>query len=113
MAVALSVSVGMLVWFFWATHSAYLSGRLRPEFHRIEYIGSGSLKPEEIQPWMTFDYLNKTFNLPEDYLKVSLNITDKSYPNITIRHIVRELKTTDISYLNSVVKAVESYQSQK
>ena len=39
---------------------------------------------EDIQPWMTFDYINKQFDLEGDYLKNALNITDPRYPNIPV-----------------------------
>lgn len=37
-----------------------------------------------IQGWMTFDYVNKIFNLPPDYLKTSLGISDARYPQEVI-----------------------------
>ena len=39
-----------------------------------------------IDSWMTFDYLNKIFNLPPDYLKNSLDISNTRYPFLTINH---------------------------
>ncbi len=38
----------------------------------------------KIQNWMTFDYINHSFSLPQEYLKNELNITDSKYPRITI-----------------------------
>ncbi len=43
-----------------------------------------------IQYWMTFDYLNKIFNLPTNYLQTTLGINDRRYPVITISHYSRE-----------------------
>lgn len=42
-----------------------------------------------ISAWMTFDYLNKVFNLPFSYLKDSLFIQDQKYPFITIKQYVK------------------------
>ena len=38
----------------------------------------------DIKPWMTFDYINKQFNLPDGYFKDALNISDSAYPNLPI-----------------------------
>jgi hypothetical protein len=37
-----------------------------------------------IRPWMTFDYINKLFNIPPDYLKNTLSISDPSYPQLSL-----------------------------
>ena len=37
-----------------------------------------------IRPWMTFDYINKLFNIPPDYLKNTLSIGDPSYPQLSL-----------------------------
>ncbi|MEI6316280.1 MAG: hypothetical protein WCO65_00960 [bacterium] len=39
---------------------------------------------DEIQPWMTFNYVTVVFKLPPLYLKTALGITDQRYPNIQI-----------------------------
>ena len=38
-----------------------------------------------IESWMTFDFVNVRFNLPLNYLKDTLTITDSQYPRETIR----------------------------
>jgi amino acid permease len=37
-----------------------------------------------IRSWMTFDYINKLFNIPPDYLKNTLSISDPSYPQLSL-----------------------------
>ena len=37
-----------------------------------------------IRSWMTFDYINKLFNIPSDYLKNTLSISDSSYPQLSL-----------------------------
>lgn len=39
---------------------------------------------ESIDSWMTFQYINLIFSLPDSYLKEKLAINDKKYPNIPI-----------------------------
>jgi hypothetical protein len=38
-----------------------------------------------IEPWMTFEYINTTYNLPNNYLKDRLHIVNKKYPSVTVR----------------------------
>jgi hypothetical protein len=47
-----------------------------------------------ISPWMTFDYISTLFNIPEDYLKQTMNIEDEKYPFITLDQYA---KKTDIN----------------
>ena len=58
---------------------------------------------------MTFDYLNKVFNLPADYLQNSLQITDKNYPYITISHYSREERLGPASLATQVQIAIYNY----
>jgi len=37
-----------------------------------------------IDVWMTFQYVNFIFDIPENYLKDQLRITDNAYPNMTL-----------------------------
>jgi hypothetical protein len=37
-----------------------------------------------IRSWMTFDYVDRLFDLPKDYLKDQLQISDSRYPNLTL-----------------------------
>jgi hypothetical protein len=62
-----------------------------------------------ISGWMTFNYLNKSFNLPPDYLKTELNISDSSYPNITIYRVAKEEGIPINSYLETVKNTITTY----
>jgi len=62
-----------------------------------------------IQTWMTFDYLNKAFSLPADYLKTSLNIDSSSYPLLTINHLARLKEGSASSTLDLVQKNISTY----
>ena len=61
---------------------------------------------EVIRPWMTFDYINQLFNLPKNYLKSNINITDSRYPNLSITELSESLSTSSISVLAEVESAV-------
>jgi len=62
-----------------------------------------------IQSWMTFDYLNKAFNLPPDYLKTSLAINNPQYPLLTINHYSHLQATSTAEILSLVQKAIANY----
>ena len=49
-------------------------GFLLHHSHRVLTINDVN----RIQNWMTFDYINKVFKLPSDYLKNNLNISDST-----------------------------------
>jgi hypothetical protein len=57
-----------------------------------------------IRPWMTFDYVNKLFMLPPDYLQMQLHITDRRYPRITLssyassNHLVQSVFVAEVEY---------------
>jgi len=65
-----------------------------PRHGYLEHTQSGM-----IRSWMTFKYINKVYNLPDDYLKKELNITDARYPNMTI----------DNKNMQSVKDAINKY----
>ena len=65
-----------------------------------------------IAQWMTFGYVNKSFNLPLDYLKTTLGISDPAYPNVTISKIAKEQSLAASTYLETVKSAVRAHPGQ-
>jgi heme/copper-type cytochrome/quinol oxidase subunit 2 len=66
-----------------------------------------------IRPWMTFDYINKIFGIPPDYLKNQFTITDSSYPKMTLQSYASKHGMTGISFTANVEAAISSYLSSK
>lgn len=66
-----------------------------------------------IRTWMTFDYINKTFNLPGDYLKTQLKISDTRYPRLSISGYMKSQNLGSSTFLNSVIGAVGNYLTKK
>ena len=66
-----------------------------------------------IRSWMTFDYINKIFKLPPDYLKTQLQIKDVRYPLLSLSSYAKSGGINSVSFLNSVTSAVQSYFSAK
>ena len=62
-----------------------------------------------VQSWMTFDYINKVFKLPQDYLKNNLSVSDSSYPNETIGRYARSKKEKSSAVLTQVQEALHNY----
>jgi hypothetical protein len=59
---------------------------------------------------MTFDYINKVFKLPQDYLKNILGVSsDRNYPNETIGHYARSKKEKSSTVLTQVQEALHNY----
>ena len=79
---------------FWATHS-----------YRMLNVNDVNT----IRPWMTFDYINKVFKLPADYLKNILNISNSHYPNVSFGSYAKEEKVNPTDFITKVREAVHNY----
>jgi hypothetical protein len=62
-----------------------------------------------IQSWMTFDYVNRIFALPPDYLKEKMSISDTRYPRLTIGEFSEDDRHGASSTLTDVRTAVRDY----
>jgi hypothetical protein len=62
-----------------------------------------------IRAWMTFDYVNKLFALPPDYLRTKLGIADPGYPQLTIAAYAANAGTGTAAALTAVQNAVSGY----
>ena len=62
-----------------------------------------------IHSWMTFDYLNKLFNLPPEYLKTQLSVSDPAYPKLTISKFAKDIRQPASSTLAEVQNAMRQY----
>lgn len=62
---------------------------------------------DQIQGWMTFDYINHSFKIPADYLQKKFSIVSGKYPYITIQSVVSEKNVSLESFVSSIREAVE------
>ncbi len=62
-----------------------------------------------IQGWMTFDYINRIFDLPANYLKTSLHISDIHYPRDVIFRYAAHSGKSSGTFLKDVQNAVSTY----
>jgi len=62
-----------------------------------------------IKSWMTFDYINKLFKLPPEYLKMQLAIADTRYPRISIRSFAKNNNMDINIFLLNVEQEVRNY----
>lgn len=62
-----------------------------------------------IAPWMTFDYVNKIFNLPQSYLEQNLQIHDSKYPRITIQKYSKSSGTNPVILIQNIRNYVKQY----
>ena len=76
---------------------------------RADHIHLGVNDVSAIAPWMTFDFINHVFNLPPEYLKTTLSITDARYPTLTISHYATESKITTNQLTAQVQNIVKNY----
>ncbi len=66
-----------------------------------------------VQVWMTFDYINRLFALPGEYLKTNLTITESQYPRLTISRYARDTHVGQAKALTDVQNAIRTYFVQK
>jgi hypothetical protein len=62
-----------------------------------------------IRPWMTFDYINRIFKLPPNYLETDLSISDPHYPRTSISSYATYTHTDPTLLVNQVEGAVYDY----
>jgi len=62
-----------------------------------------------IRPWMTFDYVNRLFNLPPEYLKTRLSLSDSRYPRLSLSSCARKNNLDGNAFITSVQNAVRDY----
>ena len=93
---------------------------LPPYFYRLEELYSRRLTQPAaaenvslVRYWMTFDYINRIFSLPPDYLASALNISDPHYPYITLSHYARGEKISPSQLLAEVQASVFNYLNRK
>lgn len=64
-----------------------------------------------IEGWMTFGFLNRSFNLPNAYLKKALGVNDKKYPNITLDRWAKESGTNPADLLEEIKLLISNYKT--
>ena len=64
-----------------------------------------------VGPWMTFDYVSVSFNVPPSYLMSALEISSstRGFPNITLGHFARTIGTSTEAVTEDVRNAVRNY----
>ncbi len=66
---------------------------------------------EFIDTWMTFQYVNFIFNLPDGYLKDTMKIDNIQYPKLPIGKYVKQKKLDKVQFLEEVKKSVREYMN--
>jgi hypothetical protein len=61
------------------------------------------------QSWMTFDYINRIFGLPPQYLVTTLTITDSRYPRLTVAQYAASSGIEQSIALKQVIGAIHAY----
>lgn len=106
----LVVAVGLCALLFFVVQKNQLA--LNP-VHRFlvrhENRTLGERDVNRIQSWMTFDYLNKVFRLPPDYLKNDLAISNAKYPNVTIDEQAEQEHVKPVALTVRVQEAIHYY----
>ncbi len=82
---------------------------------RLSFIGRHvpipTSRADIIQPWMTFDYVNRIFGLPPQYLEAALKITSAKYPRLPLYEYAEKRGLSPTVFTKEVRDAVAGYQT--
>jgi hypothetical protein len=112
--VAIIVLVGIVLileTFFIVLTFRILKNYSSAAIHYPKSLHKKKISLENIQDWMTFDFINKSFKLPSEYLKTKLGVSDAKYPNIAIDHWAKENKKDPAAVVNEIKKLILDYQN--
>ena len=90
-------------------HAATQADAFRRDYESSHQLDRNNPDIDQIQSWMTFDYLNTVFKLPPAYLKTTLGITDAAYPNLHIGAYAHKNHLTQAQALAKVQEAITAY----
>jgi len=74
--------------------------------------GSGVLTTADASStkgWMTFEYINRAFDLPPSYLETELDVYDTRYPRMTIIEYGKDAGISEAAALSRVQNAISTY----
>ncbi|HRH21831.1 MAG TPA: hypothetical protein PLJ58_01380 [bacterium] len=72
-------------------------------------VASAALDLSYIDYWMTFEYLNTVFKLPDSYLQQQLNITNSRYPRLSIARYASSHKIKRATAITQVKQLISNY----
>lgn len=88
---------------------AFQEDEFRHQYEAAHGLNSNNPDINDIDTWMTFDYINTVFKLPPSYLKTALSVQDPHYPNIHIARYARNNRLDAETALQKVRSAVAAY----
>ncbi len=78
-------------------------------FHPHRFIFGKDFGEDAVRGWMTFAYINKTFGLPSEFLKTSLNINSNKYPNLTVSAWTKQTAQNEREVLAEIQTLIRNY----
>lgn len=75
---------------------------------RYEKTLSGEITVDDIEPWMTFAYINFRFHLPPEYLKNQLQLEEKKYPEIPLSRYAKKNNIETPVFVSQVKNAIRN-----
>ena len=85
----------------------YVVSRIHSPLHSPQPLGIGDAGT--IQSWMTFDYINKVYHLPENYLQTTFGVSDSQYPALTLQMYALGKGINPVLFDSTVQSAVRIY----
>jgi hypothetical protein len=110
LSISLVAFLFMLIYFVHDARTLHKNGVLGVPIHRGQqqqprYIS----EVNAIRPWMTFEYINASFSLPNTYLQSIATGTNK-YPRVSILEVAKKQGKDIQIYLQEVQTMIQSYK---
>ncbi|MBM3271735.1 hypothetical protein FJY94_00390 [Candidatus Kaiserbacteria bacterium] len=83
-----------------------LSAGKRTEWVGARHGGSLSVPTDVLRPWMTFEYVNRIFALPPEYLRKVLGIDDTRYPRMSVASYAKHTGLSPEAVIDRIADAI-------
>jgi hypothetical protein len=105
LGISVLICLILIFWFVGRFHA--LGGRERMHSRQSKPV----ITVDQIHGWMTFDYINHTFNVPAFYTQKKLIITSTKYPYMTVDALANEKGITSAILLVQLKGALNEYMA--
>lgn len=98
-----------------ARRSGVFEGRRHAVSRLLTHTGTSAtgakIEIGRIESWMTFQYVNVVFGMPDEYLEGELGISDPKYPNVPIGSYAKRHGLNPQAVVFEIREAVARFES--
>ena len=91
------------------SRKGHISWKYYAGTHRYKAVTTADIA--YISPWMTFDYINKIFDLPPRYLEEILQINNSKYPLLTVQKYSKNANRNSTVVTENIRTAIKQFMA--